>query len=89
MDGRRFNGIVLLSEPRGFRKGRIEMHTQEEIKIHQVASDAICVFWNEVAKAYPEITEGDLSVGSVVAFDVFARDIIEEWVETNRAERKA
>jgi hypothetical protein len=54
-----------------------------EDKLKEVAHSAIVSFWNEVALNFPEIETGDLSVGSVIAFDDFAEEMVREWVETN------
>jgi hypothetical protein len=54
------------------------------IKVTKVAQDAIWAFWNEVAKAYPEIEGGDLSIRSVVDFDEYAEELIKEWLQVNR-----
>jgi hypothetical protein len=51
--------------------------------VKRATEDALEVFWQSIAAAYPQATSGDLSPGQTVALERAAEKAVEEWVHYN------
>lgn len=53
-------------------------------KLMQVTENAMYKFWELVAADLPQIKTGDLDPQTSYKFERQCRDVIIEWIETNR-----
>lgn len=61
-----------------------ELYECDEAKLQRVCEDAEVSFWSTVAEGYPEITTGDLDPGTAFTFGKRVREVVKEWINTNK-----
>lgn len=58
----------------------IEFSTSDE-----AVEDAQKAFWESIAKAFPEITTGDLDPVTALKFDEECKAVVEKWLICNNS----
>lgn len=53
-------------------------------RIRDAVMNGLDAFWEEVAKAFPEIETGDLDAVTVLNLEGYLRDVVAHWIEMNK-----
>lgn len=54
------------------------------VRIDNAVRHGVDLFWGSIAKAFPEIKSGDLTLDAIQAIENTAQDVVQDWYNTNR-----